>query len=378
MANSVHPGSYSLLSLKLVVGLNSTSPVAYDVRSTFLTMNIYENLYSNTLSGNVTLIDSNNMIDNVPIKGNEHINIKFKTSFTDDVIDLTFKIYKIDNVVNHAQKAKTYNLQFISEEAITNYNYRISKKYVGTKELIVKDIISKISKKSVFTDSLLTSYTMFFPNWNPFKCINYMLNFISIDSNTSDYMFWESLYGFKLKSLSLMLKEKSKHNINSNITIARSQKSGGEKQKYNQSNYETITDLAIPNIIDDLGNIMQGSYGATTYISDILNKTSNKYQYTYDDSDSSNNMINIHNDNNYNYNLIMKRNSIINLMKSNTIFTSVPGITERTVGDMMNVNIISNEVENRLDSTLSGKYICTGICHNFTPQIYTQNLSLFK
>lgn len=368
------PGSYNIISLKIIKDLKGINPIAYDIRTMMHNLNIYESIFSNTLSGNITIIDTQNLITNIPIMGYEHINIQFKDSLASTSIPLLFKIYKIENIKLESQKSKTYKIHFISEEALTNFNYRISKKYVGTKYTIIKDLMSYITKKNIDIDIDYTQQTVLFPNWNPLKCISFLSNFISYDSKNADFLLWENLFGFRYKSISSLFNKDIKHKLMTNIGMIREDKN----QTYTQQMYQAINELSIPSDINDLENIMKGVYGATTYTYDILTATLNKSEYIQENIDNPNNIIFNHQCNNYKYELFAKRNAILNIIKNNTIYVNVPGNQERTTGDNVKVDIISTEENNKLDVKLSGKYIITSICHNFTINKYTQNIGIFK
>lgn len=374
-----YPGSYDLISLKIVKDITGIKPTAYDIRKIFTSLNIYESMFSNMLSGSVDLLDTNNLISSIPILGNEHLNVRFKTSYLNDSVELTFKIYKIENVKLESQKSKSYKIYFTSEETLRNYNNRISKNYIGTKDMIVKDLLSTISSKKIDIDYDLNKYEFLFPNWNPLKCINFMLNFVNIN-NKADFMFWENLFGFRFKSVSNIYNfDKIKHAFNTNIGTIRNQSNEyGYKQKYTPGMYEAINDLAIPNTINDLNYVMNGVYGATTYTYDILKGNPKTREYKQESADNPKNILYIHNNDKYDYNLYAERNSIISSIKGNMIFINSPGIHERTTGDLAKVNILSSEVDNRLDGQLSGKYLIVSICHNFSIDKYTQNIGLYK
>lgn len=368
------PGKYEISSLKIIKNLHSSRPTSYDIRTLMAGLNIYESLFDYTLSGNITLIDTNNLITNIPILGYEHLQVSFKDSLSKELIIKFFKIYKIENIKKASEKSKSYKINFASEEALINSNYRISKKYIGTKSSIIKDVLSTITDKKVEIDTDFDQYNILFPRWKPFKCISFLSNFTKNSTGDADYLFWENLFGFRYKSLKDLYSKKVKHSLMTNIGTIRD----NQTDIYNEASYQAINDMIIPNDINDLDNLLNGVYGATTYTYDYLTGTTSKNIFKQEDEDSENNLIYNHQDSTYKYELIANRNSLFRQLKNNTLYINTPGNQERTCGDTIQVSIMSPESDNKLDAKLSGKYVISSICHNFSAYKYTQNIGLIK
>ena len=68
-----------------------------DISGFMLEINLYENIFSSCMSGNLIVADAINLITNLPLMGNEYIRIKLRTPTLEDspsnVIQKTFQIY---------------------------------------------------------------------------------------------------------------------------------------------------------------------------------------------------------------------------------------------------------------------------------------------
>jgi hypothetical protein len=70
------PGQYLLTDVNLVSygsQTNDNNPKKIEVATMMGELNIYESIYNKTLSGNMVLVDTNNIIAALPLTGNERI-----------------------------------------------------------------------------------------------------------------------------------------------------------------------------------------------------------------------------------------------------------------------------------------------------------------
>ena len=80
MADTKQPGlqkagSVEIVELKLI---GSTGTIV-DLKDFLVELNIYEDIFSSTLYGDIVLSDSRNIIEFLPIIGEEYINVHFQT-----------------------------------------------------------------------------------------------------------------------------------------------------------------------------------------------------------------------------------------------------------------------------------------------------------
>ena len=99
------------------IKLVSSQNVIIDLTEFLVELNIYEDLFLNYLHGTIVLTDSRNLIENLPIIGEEYLMVKIRTPGFDSVIEKTFRIYKCsDRVIVRDNNTQNYILHFASIE----------------------------------------------------------------------------------------------------------------------------------------------------------------------------------------------------------------------------------------------------------------------
>lgn len=186
----------------------------FDVQRLLLQINLFEDLYSNTLSGSITLVDSVNLIGNAPFVGQEQFKLVFETPGFPSAkkLDLEFDIYKIsDRNTGHTgdltHATQTYTLHFVSSAYFANKQNRIRQAYTN---LTISDMVKTIGSQigiEIATEPTSGSQSFIIPGWNPFYAINWLANRARPATNphAANYFFFEGLDGFNFMSLNHMV-----------------------------------------------------------------------------------------------------------------------------------------------------------------------------
>ena len=123
-----------------------------DISALVDTVNLYEDIFSMTVSGDIIIKDTNNLVLNAPIIGEEKLKLKIQTPQTSpkthneentsivDYIVTPLQIYKINKVMGSGESALIYSLQFTTQEAFRNQISRVSQSYKGDPADIVEKI----------------------------------------------------------------------------------------------------------------------------------------------------------------------------------------------------------------------------------------------
>ena len=82
-------GSVKISELKLI----SSNNTVWDLTEFLIELNIFEDIFSNYLYGNIVLSDSRNLIEHVPIIGEEYLIVKVITPSFTTSIQKTFRIF---------------------------------------------------------------------------------------------------------------------------------------------------------------------------------------------------------------------------------------------------------------------------------------------
>ena len=209
MASGIqYAGEYTLESVRLFASSGNIIPL----NGLTVSISLFENIFSPTMSGTITLLDANSIVSNLPIIGQEFLSFKIKTaSITDggtSIIDFTknpFSVYKIDQRIE-GTNSELITLHFASPEMLRNLRTRVSKSYTNTIDNIAIDVIQNSryinSKKDLFVEETVGVRKIISPNSNPFTFIQKLSSeAISKNNGSPFFLFYENKEGFNFRSL---------------------------------------------------------------------------------------------------------------------------------------------------------------------------------
>ena len=209
MASGIqYAGEYTLEDVRLFASSGNIIPL----NGLTVSISLFENIFSPTMSGTITLLDANSIVSNLPIIGQEFLSFKIKTaSITEEgtsVIDFTknpFSVYKIDQRIE-GTNSELITLHFASPEMLRNLRTRVSKSYTNTIDNIAIDVIQNSryinSKKDLFIEETVGVRKIISPNSNPFTFIQKLSSeAISKNNGSPFFLFYENKEGFNFRSL---------------------------------------------------------------------------------------------------------------------------------------------------------------------------------
>ena len=268
-----------------------------DITGLTAVVNLYQDLDSAFISGNIMFFDSVGAANRLPIIGNEFLEFKMRNPIEadgDEEIDATnhrFQVYEKKSVKT-AQNVQAIALFFTSIESIRNERLRVSKSLSGSYAEMVNTIVKGDkellnSKKDLFIDPTLGSYTFTFPNVRPVHGIR-MLEGISEPANfkTPHYMFYENNRGFHYRTLESLYRESGDTDRNRPFVAYFDLLSAFNP---NFSTPDTGTDSPITKPIsftfgksyNTLANTRRGMFGSVIYAHDLIDKKFTKSKLTY-------------------------------------------------------------------------------------------------
>lgn len=413
------PGEIDILELSL----QSRNGITIDLFNFYANITINENMFNNVINGHITLSETYNFPETIPITGcNEFLHIRYRTSGMTNDIKKTFMVYKISKrLTKRGSPTQAYNLYFVSYEQVLSSRLSISRSYTGKISNIVKQIYNQYLlsddikyKNSLFLSDSLYQTKIIIPNLSPLRAINWLTSRSIADNSNhgSDYVFYETSDGFHFKSISGLF---------SNRPV----------QDYF---YGAITNLKDKNIgVDDLDktykNVMKydiykselyetidsGALSSTLLTYDINKKKLNKQSYDYIDDFYKSKSLENHpiipkniktvyltnkqtllSKDSYSYtsypqsgsngydvdDYFLRRISQISQISSTKINIRIYGDSNRKLGDIVTFSVPpATTTEERLekyDKFLNGKFLITGITHLISRVDYHMNLELSK
>lgn len=119
----------------------SAVPIEVDIRNLFAELNIYEDLFSNAIYGNILLGDSWNLLQQLQVQGLEGLRVSVRTPGMDDsaTISKTFGIYSVtDQQPINFDRYQSYRLHFASLEMLGDaLNKPLNREFDGSASSLV-------------------------------------------------------------------------------------------------------------------------------------------------------------------------------------------------------------------------------------------------
>ena len=431
MAKYEFPGSYELHRFHLTNFDGSQKPV--NIERSVAQLSIFEDLQSNTLQGTIVLYDALDLVQTMPIIGEEKLHIHLVNAGNSNnpvenaVINRIFRVYKISDITREGNfKAQTYKLHFVSVEYFTDVNTSVCKSY---KDRLISEMVPLVYdgfiKNREDTKVLLTPEPtigiqhLVIPMMSPFSAMQFLANRAESSNNpSSTYLFFETHIGFHFTTLEGMLSAKSKDTYVLTAASVGSQLGDGDRQSLQN---RIISNMEMVNVVDSLKNSFNGMYGNKITTHDLVTKNIEDANFSLEADWDLDDPIRMSHLNDYRLTSI---NSVNNTMKgapflvssnsnrpsneyvtgretprtwnterflgkqismfsqfnTTVINVTVPGNTERIPGDIVELDLPAgaNLQQLKTDKYLSGKYLVSRVHHKFNQKNYTITLQLLK
>ena len=419
-------GEFQIETCKIL----TTTGMSFTIKNVVQTITIFENIFSESISGVITIADTTDLVNNGPIIGEEKLLLKLITPQANKSMETTIDftktpllIYKIGTQMGEGEKAAIVTLHFTSQEAFYNSTSLISKSYTGK----CSEILAKIfrddrylrSTKKLTLEETAGTKKIVFPNLKPFQAIK-LLTRQSKSKNfggSPSYLFYETTKGFHYRSIDGMCSQSPAFKYAETTPDAIDDKGG---QKNVVRNLESISNYTVNTPRDLIGNAFNGMYASKHTIHDLYNKSvsTRKYNYHKDfDKDTHLNSqplasqsIDTHTtkgisdyDNTINFvtittsgkafdesgsysfgsdnlgQIISRRHSRLRQLQNGiSLNIEVPGNTFIQAGDTIDITIgaSSTVTDRKNDPNLSGKFLITKIRHDFVEDKETKHTML--
>jgi hypothetical protein len=407
-----YAGEFSIKQLTI----HTSAGRVFDFKSDkVIGIELYEDLFSTSMSGNLVLLDIDNISENGPIIGQEFLTLKISTpSLEDNDLSFTFNIHKVGTKTEANKNVQLLVLNFITPELLRNNRTRVSKSYTDTISNIVKDVLKDTryinTKKKLFIEPTSGIRKVVSPNYHPYRFITNLTSESINSKGSQNYMFFENSRGIHFKTLDSISETDTIFNysmgdvgmingktvdigkdferplamtIVSNNDMLLNTMSGmlGSKIiKYNMYNktYETtrygyFADFELnktidsnpvynDNFIDEFQNTIGSFSDAKMYLQPVTSDGKHDIQHTNEINSYSYTPIGISN------NLLQRRAKITEINSGINVSLKVNGNTIIAVGETINISfpVVGRPHDSgEFDKYYSGKYIITTLKHQF-------------
>jgi len=413
MPDLQYAGEFELNELEII----ASSGVALSLIKSCLEINIYESIFSNSLTGNITIASTNDLVQNMPFIGQEQLLLKISTPTLDTPIDFTknaFMIYNVSVNTELSAGAAVYVLEFCSPELLRNNRVRVSKSFTDTPSKILQNIMTDSryinTTKKINLEKTSGIKNIVVPNQRPFDFLRCLIQDCKSEKGSPHYLFYETVRGYNFRTLQNLYKEGTKSTYN-NGDAGPDEKVGNSLGIQEAFDRAIVCDVKTPN--NALNDSRAGMFGAKVISHNIFNKSYevNTYGYftdfdkharidgkkdspkynsnlkewpdsriylhptsasgsldaQYRDSNNSNSSIVA---NKISETILHRKERMYELNFSKNVGLTVHGNTSLVVGDIVELNYAAtgkNHNIGTLDKYISGRYLITSLRHTFSP-----------
>ena len=415
MAGINFAGEYHLKELLVHTSSGNILNLTKAVQS----IDIFEDMFSTSLSGSITILDIDNIAENGPVIGQEYMTLKITTPTLDEqeinFTNSSFAIYKVTVRESISQDTQLLALSFISPELLRDKRVRVSKSYTDSIDRIVESVLTDAryinTNKDVYIEPTSGIRKIISPNLHPYAFINNLMQESVTAKNSAPYFFFfENLKGIHFKSFDRILSEDSIGEFNVGNLPSLENKSVNPEKDFSRA-----IEFQVNSNNDMLLNIQGGMLGSSTIKYNIYNKSYEKLQYNYfidfekfgridenplynnNDIDEFGNNIGSFGDarihlhpttgsgdldtshtnetssysyvpNKLNESILFRRAKIMELNNAVSITMKINGNTTIAAGQTINLTVpVSGRIhEKENDEYYSGRYLITKLRHSFS------------
>lgn len=402
--------------VKEIVLYSLASKQGVDVTALMLELNLYDSIFTTSISGNIILQDSLGLIEKLPIRGNETLSVILEKPGSDGEIkfEKSFRIYRMSDRKPKTNLNEVYTLHFCSYQQVFSEQMKISKGYkYKTIHYMINDIMQNElqvpNDSKYFIETTSGNMNLSIPNLSPLQSCAWLAKRSLNGNKIPSYLFFESLNdGFVFSSLETLFstfdtKLEYTHNIQTADSAQESEKLFGVNYSETEQGFNILT------------GIQNGVYASTNYGIDLVTLSFEKTVFDYQSYESKNTLLNnkinkidfLSNDgssvgtqnlanikispltknqvinpyikardktvfSNDMDEIVSQRQHIFQNLLNSKIYLTVPGFNALSSGRVITVKFLERNVRDKSDADetddlYSGKYIIVRCRHVFRP-----------
>jgi len=419
-----YPQDYSLESINFLTG----SGQRFEMKKLLLELSYYEDIYSFSVSGYLTITDAQGYIELLDLTGNEFVEIIFaKSKNAPNTNKQVYRVYKIgDRKPVGNLNSENYTFYFCSEELLLSEQTKISKSYKGKEiDKVITDILVdklKVKQEKIRVERTNGINDFIVPRFKPFEAISWLSTYARPKGTGeigADMLFFETKDGFNFRSLQSMFKD------DIYATYKYQQQGIEDKTQSFQEKTISVLDYEFVKVYDMMNDVNSGTLSNRLISIDTMSRTSKVTDFNYikyksqaktlnpgSPTNTLKNRLGLTNADSYNASFkvatsnafqqnqpyikqvvdgvakniaietyVPNRTAQISLANYTVLKIKIPGDSGITVGRTINFNLLTlkptTETKN-LDEFYSGKYLVTAVRHIIQPTAFQTVLEIAK
>jgi hypothetical protein len=403
---SSYTGDFSLINCYLT----TVDGQQHEIRYIMTEINVYESIWNNQTTCDILVNDATNMIQNLPIFGFETLLLEFQTP-NKTKFSKTFRLVRITDRKLIRERQAGYIMHFVSVEAVTNLKVRVSKSYKGK---LISDIVSDLHNNwlngnTINIETTKYQHHIIIPKLSPCHAINWLATRAnSAAYNGANYLYYEDKNQFNFVSVESLMAQSSVQYYTFQVAAIREDQLGYKPEDLAANNI-AMQSHSFEHYSDILENLQTGMYGNELYTHSNSRKIWKDYTFDYPSSFdnyehlyASNLLFDpIFNDSVPDSKLKLHstghdqdgypflpelwlpcRISQLQQLQNIQVTVTIPGDSDRTVGEVVELRIpspeppINNEQVN--DKYYNGDFLVKALRHKIDTDKYVTIMDLIK
>lgn len=265
-----------------------------DIRFKVLEINIFESIFQPCMTADITLVDADNMLANLPIVEGNVIDIhlafneedKYQQQIDGEDIKVAMEVTKITSRIKLVnQDVQTYNLKLASAGWSNNVRTRVSRSYTNkTYSSMVQDIFdtkfntpgnmglfggfsefNEEDMKSLVVEDTHGEYSAIIPRWKPIQAFNWLAGRSQSSENkyAVNYVFYEDKEQYNFTSISKLMEGEISDTLFVKLENV---------DKEDERNYHNIYSYSYEDTGDVLLNADNGTFGSRLIVHNMVTK----------------------------------------------------------------------------------------------------------
>ena len=395
-------GDVTINAIELVAGGSKI-----DIREQVLSIELFEDIFSPFITGKVAITDSQDLINRMPLIGQELIQIDIQTPEMDkSKFKGTFYIFKLTERISLGDTETGYVLHFINSDAVKDRSNSIDAAKKGFCSNIIQDLVAEDAQGLKSTKQLnmtpTVNGTRFICNgWSPTRAIDFVTERAINKEGHADYIFFENRDGYNFLGLSELYNGPVIQEF-----IEDNQSPDGSDA---DESYKRISKMFMHEGFNFFERLRQGVFINKLRNYDMTTKTYTKSNYSSLAQFKERSHLNkyplstpdvIANENASSFQLLthenmhkgfgdtsverslLQRTSAIANTRAFVLNIEVPGRMDYTAGRVVNLSTFRKEATDKdtdmLDPMFSGNYLIGSIGHEITSKAHTCSMEIFK
>ena len=317
----VRPGDVLINKVEMTTLAGDT----LDLKPFIVEINVFEDMFSPSLTGNIVIRDSVNLIGQLPLVGDEVVTLDIVTpGFAEpdakdaiNKIQKSFSVYAIKNRQLNADREQFYTIHFCSMEASLDNVAKVSRKFEGSTDEIALQVYeeffqiprifnSKTSMDSPEGDQVDNTnsngedtnkkYTPLFisdtphtsriafvsPMWSPMKILNWLAKrSLGSKHESPTFLFYETTKAFYFASIEALIAVQMENNLIYSDFIYNTQLNDTRQENSLSQGYATVKDMKFLTQLDVLQSQDLGHFVNSVYTFDLIKKEHKHWIYDH-------------------------------------------------------------------------------------------------